>query len=301
MNRFGLPHLGLGLGLRATHWRALVEQRPPIDWLELITENYLVTEGRAQEVLSELGGHYPLVLHGVALSIGSPDPLDRDYLAKLVALRDRIGARWVSDHLCWTGVHGTNTHDLLPLLYTEEALAHCVRRVREVQDVLGAPLLLENPSTYVELAGSTMAEPEFLARLAEEADCALLLDVNNVYVSAYNHDLDAHAYLAALPMDRVVQIHVAGHSNYGTHVVDTHIGPVIDEVWALFAEAYRRTHASPMLEWDAHIPSLDETWAEAQRARAFVDIPSPARGVSATTPAATASEVRPAARAEVPR
>lgn len=278
MNRFQLPSLGLGLGLRATHWAHILAHRPPVDWLEIITENFIATEGRALEVIEALADDYPIVMHGVALSIGSTDPLDRDYLRRLVALRDRIGARWVSDHLCWTGVQGKNTHDLLPLPYTEEALAQVTDRVREVQDLLGAPLLLENPSTYVELAGSTMTEPEFLGRLAEDADCALLLDVNNVFVAAFNHDLDPLAYLDRLPLDRVVQIHVAGHTHYGTHIVDTHIGPVIDPVWRLFGEAHRRTGAAAMLEWDAHIPSFEETWAEAQRARSFAEIVSPARG-----------------------
>lgn len=270
MNRFGLPHLGLGLGLRATHWAHLLEHRPPIGWLEIVTENYLDTDGRSIEVLTELARHYPIVMHGVALSIGSTDPLDRDYLRKLRALRDRVGARWVSDHLCWTGVQGRNTHDLLPLLYTQEVLDHVVDRVRAVQDVLGAPLLLENPSTYVELAGSTYSEADFLATLSEEADSAILLDVNNVFVTAYNHDLDARAYLDALPLDRVVQIHVAGHTDHGTHLIDTHIGPVVDPVWALLGEVDRKTGgAATMLEWDARIPSLEETWAEAQKARAF--------------------------------
>ncbi len=275
MNRFQLPSLGLGLGLRATHWAHILEHRPPIDWLEIISENFIATEGRALEVIEALADDYPIVMHGVALSIGSTDPLDRDYLRRLVALRDRIGARWVSDHLCWTGVNGANTHDLLPLPYTEEALAHVADRVRAVQDLLGAPLLLENPSTYVELAGSTMTEPEFLGRLAEEADCALLLDVNNVFVAAFNHDLDPIAYLDRLPLDRVVQIHVAGHTHYGTHIVDTHIGPVVDPVWKLFGEAHRRTGAATMLEWDARIPSFAETWAEAERAREFAEIVSP--------------------------
>ncbi len=269
MNRFGLPHLGLGLGLRAKHWAHLLEHRPPIGWLEIVSENYLETDGRSIEVLTELARHYPIVMHGVAMSIGSTDPLDRDYLRKLRDLRDRVGARWVSDHLCWTGVQGRNTHDLLPLLYTAEVLDHVVDRVKQVQDILGAPLLLENPSTYVELAGSTLSEADFLAALSERADSAILLDVNNVFVTAYNHDLDARAYIDALPLDRVVQIHVAGHTDHGTHVVDTHIGPVVDPVWALLAEVDRRTGgASTMLEWDAEIPSLEDTWAEAQKARA---------------------------------
>ena len=176
-------------------------------------------------------------MHGVSLSIGSTDPLDRAYLAELCALRDRTGARWVSDHLCWTGVAGKNTHDLLPMPYTEEALAHVVGRVKAVQDALGAPLALENPSTYVELACASMSEVEFLARVADQADCAILLDVNNVFVSAHNHGFDAGAYLAAIPFDRVVQLHVAGHTHHGTHIIDSHVGPVPDAVWRLAGDS----------------------------------------------------------------
>jgi uncharacterized protein (UPF0276 family) len=205
------------------------------------------------------------------MSIGSTDPLDVRYLKELRELRDRIGARWVSDHLCWTGAAGKNTHDLLPLPYTEESLRHVAARVRQVQDFLGAPLALENPSTYFEFEGSTFKEWEFLAALAVEADCALLLDVNNVYVSAKNHGFDPDVYLDAVPFDRVVQIHVAGHTDHGTHVVDTHIGPVIDPVWRLAARAHSRAGgASLLLEWDAEIPSFEETYAEALRAEAFL-------------------------------
>ncbi len=210
-------------------------------------------------------------MHGVALSIGSSDPLDRAYLRDLRALRDRTRARWVSDHLCWTGVAGKSTHDLLPMPYTEEALAHVVARVVEVQDFLGAPLALENPSTYAQFGESCMPEWEFLARVAEAANSAILLDVNNVYVSAYNHGFDPRQYLAAIPFDRVVQIHVAGHTHHGSHIIDSHIGPVIGEVWELLADAYRRASgASVLLEWDAEIPSFEETHAEALRAKHFI-------------------------------
>jgi uncharacterized protein (UPF0276 family) len=182
-----------------------------------------------------------------------------------------VKARWVSDHLCWTGVAGKNSHDLLPMPYTDEALAHVVDRVKAVQDFLGTPLALENPSSYVELAGASMKEWEFLARLAEEADCALLLDVNNVYVSAHNHGFDPGEYLRAVPFDRVVQLHVAGHTNHGTHIIDSHIGPVIDDVWRLAGEAWRRAGGvSVLLEWDAEIPDLEQTHAEALRAREFL-------------------------------
>jgi hypothetical protein len=269
-NRFGLPNLGVGLGLRTVHYADIVRDRPPVDWFEVLSENYMQTAGRPLDFLDAVAEHYPVVLHGVSLSIGSTDPLDRAYLTELRALRERTRARWVSDHLCWTGVAGKNTHDLLPLPYTEESLRHVVDRVRAVQDVLGAPLALENPSTYVEHAGASMREWEFLARLADEADCALLLDVNNVFVSAYNHGFDPATYLAAVPFDRVVQFHVAGHTDHGTHIIDSHIGPVPEAVWELLGQAYRRSEASVLLEWDAEIPSFAETHAEALRAKEFI-------------------------------
>jgi uncharacterized protein (UPF0276 family) len=270
-NRFGLPDLGVGLGLRTAHYADIVETEPDVDWFEILSENYMQTAGRPLDYLDAVAALYPVAMHGVSLSIGSTDPLDRAYLAELRALRDRTRARWVSDHLCWTGVAGKNTHDLLPMPYTEEALRHVAGRVAYVQDFLGAPLALENPSTYVEFAGASMPEWEFLARLAEEADCALLLDVNNVFVSAFNHGFDPRTYLAAVPYDRVVQLHVAGHTNHGTHIIDSHIGPVIDDVWRLLGDAWRRAGGvSVLLEWDAEIPSFAETHAEAMRARQFI-------------------------------
>jgi uncharacterized protein (UPF0276 family) len=274
-NRFGLPDLGIGLGLRTVHYSRILETNPAVDWFEILSDNYLETKGRPLDYLDAIADRYPVVMHGVSLSIGSTDPLDRAYVESLRALRDRTGARWVSDHLCWTGVSGRNTHDLLPLPYTEEALAHVVGRVKEVQDILGAPLALENPSTYVEFGGNAMPEWEFLGRLCEAADAAILLDVNNVYVSAYNHGFDPKEYLRAIPFDRVVQIHVAGHTNHGTHIIDSHIGPVIDGVWRLFGEAHARGGgASVLLEWDAEIPSLEETHAEALRAKEFLRAPA---------------------------
>ena len=269
-NRFGLPDLGIGLGLRTTHYAHILESKPTVDWFEILSDNYMQTSGRPLDYLDAIAARYPVVMHGVALSIGSTDPVDRGYLRGLRALRDRTGARWVSDHLCWTGVAGKNTHDLLPMPYTDEALAHVAARVRFVQDYLGAPIGLENPSTYVEFAGASMPEWEFLARLAEQADCAILLDVNNVYVSAYNHGFDPRTYLSAIPFDRVVQLHVAGHTHHGTHIIDSHIGPVTDDVWTLLGDAYRRSGGvSVLLEWDAEIPSFDATHAEALRAKRF--------------------------------
>jgi uncharacterized protein (UPF0276 family) len=285
-NRFGLPDLGVGLGLRTVHYSHILEESPAVDWFEILSENYMQTAGRPLYYLDAIADRYPVAMHGVSLNVGSTDPLNREYLAELRELRDRTKARWVSDHLCWTGVAGKNTHDLLPLPYTEEALRHVTSRVRQVQDFLGAPLALENPSTYVEFAGSpnkpagegprqatgrVMREWEFLARLAEEADCALLLDVNNVFVSAYNHGFDPKEYLRAVPFDRVVQFHVAGHTRHGTHIIDSHIGPVIDEVWQLLGEAHARAGgASVLLEWDAEIPGFEVTHAEALRAKSFI-------------------------------
>jgi uncharacterized protein len=270
-NRFKLPNLGIGLGLRTKHYGAILEQKPAVAWFEILSENYLRTAGRPLDFLDQIADLYPVVMHGVSLSIGSTDPLDRVYLSELKALRERSKARWVSDHLCWTGVAGKNTHDLLPMPYTEEALAHVVDRVRAVQDFMGAPLALENPSSYAQFAADSMPEWEFLGRLAELADCALLLDVNNVYVSSKNHGFDPLTYLDALPFERVVQFHVAGHTDHGTHIIDSHIGPVVDPVWRLLAAAHRRTTGvSVLLEWDAEIPSFEETHAEALRAREFI-------------------------------
>jgi uncharacterized protein (UPF0276 family) len=270
-NRFNLPNLGVGLGLRTVHYSHILEAAPPVDWFEIISDNYMETAGRPLYYLDAIAERYPIVMHGVALSIGSTDPLDRRYLASLRALRDRTRARWVSDHLCWTGVLGKNTHDLLPMPYTEESLAHVAARVKEVQDVLGAPLALENPSTYAEFAEAPMREWEFLARLAEEADCAILLDVNNIYVSARNHGFDPQVYLDAIPFDRVVQLHVAGHTDHTTHIIDSHIGPVTTEVWKLLGDAYTRAGGAPvLLEWDAEIPSFEQTHAEALRAMDFI-------------------------------
>jgi hypothetical protein len=269
-NRFGLPDLGIGLGLRSVHYGRILGQRPPIDWFEAISENYLDTGGRPLHVLEQVAEHYPVVLHGVSMSIGSTDRLNFSYLAKLKDLAHHVGARWISDHLCWTGVLGRNTHDLLPMPYTEEALRHTVSRIKQVQDFLGRPIALENPSSYVEFRSSSMPEWEFLARMAEDADCALLLDVNNVYVSSVNHGFDPAAYVDALPADRVVQFHLAGHTNKGTHILDTHSDHAVDAVWELYDRATRRTGlVSTLYEWDENIPDLEVVHAEAQKAAAY--------------------------------
>ena len=271
-NRFALPDLGIGVGLRTAHYAHVLGERPSIGWFEAITENFLDTGGRPLRVLEQVAERWPVVLHGVSLSIGSVDPLDLVYLAKVRALARRVRAAWVSDHLCWTGVAGRNVHDLLPLPYDEQTLRHVVARVREVQERLERPLVLENPSTYVEFVASTMPEHEFLARLAEEADCALLLDVNNVYVGARNHGFDPEAYVDAIPPERVVQYHLAGHADHGTHVIDTHSDRVVEPVWRLYERALARTGPrATLLEWDEDIPSFEEVAAEAERARPYLD------------------------------
>jgi uncharacterized protein (UPF0276 family) len=266
-NRWDLPDLGIGVGLRTVHFGHILSQHPPVDWFEVLSENFLNTGGRPLHVLDQVVERYPVALHGVSLSIGSTDALDLAYLKELKALADRTRARWVSDHLCWTGVLGRNTHDLLPMPYTEEALRHTVARVREVSERLERPLVLENPSSYVEFAASTLTEWEFLARLAEEADCGLLLDVNNVYVSAFNHGFDPREYIAGIPADRVVQYHVAGHTNKGTHILDTHSDHALPEVWELYRLAWARTGPTATLyEWDEDIPAFEVVHAEARKA-----------------------------------
>src|SRR5436190_6877713 len=215
--RFDLPNLGVGVGLRSVHYGHVVDEKPAVDWFEIISENFMGVGGRPAWFLEQIAARYPIVMHGVSLSIGSTDPLDRGYLAALKELARTTKAHWVSDHLCWTGVARRNIHDLLPLPYTEECLRHVVARIREVQDVLERPLVLENPSSYVEFKSTTMSEWEFLARMAEDADCGLLLDVNNVFVSSFNHGFDPYEYLAGIPAERVVQFHVAGHTHKGTH------------------------------------------------------------------------------------
>jgi uncharacterized protein (UPF0276 family) len=265
--RFGLPNLGVGVGLRTAHYTHILEQSPEVAWFEVLSDNYLHTRGRPLEILDRIAERYPVALHGVSLNLGAVEPLDREYIRELKALRDRVGARWVSDHVCFTGVAGRNTHDLLPLPLTEDALRHVAERARAVSELLGARLVLENPSTYVEFSGATLREWEFMAALAEEADIGLLLDVNNVLVSAKNHGFEPETYLAAIPMERVVQIHVAGHTDHGTHAIDTHIGPVPDAVWQLYARARELgADASVLLEWDADIPPFDVVHADARRA-----------------------------------
>jgi hypothetical protein len=240
-----------------------------MDWFEIISENFFADGGAARTQLESIRAGYPVIPHGVSLSVGGTDPLDADHLSRLRALVRRVEAPWCSDHLCWTGAAGIDVHDLLPMPYTRQALAHVVERVRRVQGELETPFALENASSYLEYRESTMTEHEFLAELADRADCGILLDVNNVYVSAYNHGFDANEYIDAIPHERVVQIHLAGHTNKGTHLLDTHSDHVRDEVWDLYRRALRRCGAvSTLVEWDENIPAWSVLAAEAQAARA---------------------------------
>jgi uncharacterized protein (UPF0276 family) len=262
------PTRGFGAGLRAEHYGDVLEGCPKVDWFEAISENYMDTGGRPLAVLESVRRDYPIALHGVGLSIGSVDPLNERYLERLSALVGRIDPALVTDHLCWTSVDGRALFDLLPLPYTDEALTHVVSRVRRVQDTLDRRILLENPSTYIEYRASMIPEHEFLAAVAEESDCGILLDVNNVYVGATNHGFDPRAYIDAIPVARVGQIHLAGHTDTGSYLFDTHSAPVADAVWELYAHAVRRFGAvSTLVEWDAEIPPLARLCEEVDRAR----------------------------------
>lgn len=286
--RLGHANLGLGVGLRTAHFAYLLEHGPPVDWFEIISENFIDSQGRPRYVLDQIAERYPVVMHGVSLSIGSTDPLDFDYLSRLKRLAEAIKPRWVSDHLCWTGVLGVNAHDLLPVPLNEETLAHVVGRIRTVQDYLERPLVLENPSSYVTFASSTMSEWEFLTRMADEADCGLLLDVNNVYVSSVNHDFDPLEYIEHVPHERIVQCHLAGHTNCETHLIDTHDHHVIDPVWELYRRAHSLTGGvSTLLEWDAKIPPFPVVHAEVLKARRYM---SPADGSVDGEPEASVGE-----------
>jgi len=280
-----LPKLGLGLGLRNTHFEHILQTWPKVDWFEAISENFMDSGGRPRDVIRKVADRYPVVLHGVSLSIGSTDPLDIDYLTRLRALAAEVQPQWVSDHLCWTGVMGLNSHDLLPVPLNEETLAHIVARVHKVQEFLDRPLILENPSTYLEFQDSTLSEPDFLRALSTQTGCGLLLDVNNVYVTCFNADHDPTAYLESFPWENVTQMHLAGHTDCGTHIIDTHDQPVRPEVWALYATAWQRSGgASTLLEWDGNIPSFDDCHAELLKARNYMGGKGFQHSVEATLP-----------------
>jgi uncharacterized protein len=270
MKRTDFPFLGFGVGLRRDHYVHIIETRPKVDWFEILSENFMVAGGRPLEVLDQVKEHYPLVMHGVSMSIGSTDPIRTDYLRELKTLAKRAEPAWISDHLCWTGVGGRNLHDLLPLPYTRAVANHVAERIREVQDFLERPILIENVSSYMAFNDSTMTEWEFVSDIAEQADCGILLDINNIFVSAFNHRFDAREYIDSIPIERVIQFHLAGHSDHGTYLLDTHDHPVRDEVWELYAHAARRFGpVSALIEWDDNIPDFEVLTETANKARSI--------------------------------
>lgn len=261
-------HLGFGLGLRAEYYQEILKNRPPVDWFEIISEDYLIPGGRPLFHMLKIREHYPMVMHGVSLSIGSTDPLNQTYLIQLKKLMQQVEPAWISDHLCWTGVNGAVNHDLLPLPYTEEALQHVVARVKQVQEILGRQIALENVSSYITYNDSSMTEWEFLVEVAKQADCKILLDVNNIYVSAYNHHFDPLTYLNAVPVEKVQQFHIAGHSNLGDIIIDTHDSRVIPDVWQLYEKALQRFGmVSTLLERDDRMPPFNTLLNELNKAR----------------------------------
>lgn len=266
-NRF----LGFGLGLRAPHFEQIIAEKPAVDWFEIISENYFVAGGKPWHYLNKIRADYPIVMHGVSMSIGSIDPINKDYLNQLKNTIARVEPQWVSDHLCFTQVGGINSHDLLPMPYTSEALDHLANKISQVQDYLGREMIFENVSSYLTYNDSQMSEWEFLAQLHKQTGCKFLMDVNNVYVSARNHDFNAMDYLSAIPSTAIAQIHLAGHQDFGTHIIDTHDGDVPDAVWDLYAQ-YAKTlnPVSTMIERDDNIGSLDDLITELEHAKALV-------------------------------
>lgn len=269
-NRWNIPDYGFGVGLRSVHYDYILKNHPPVDWFEIISETYLESKGRVRYVLDKIAERYPIVLHGVSLSIGSTDPVNREYLKLLKGLADRVGTPYVSDHLCWTGVNAHNVHDLLPMMYNEESLKLVTGKVKQVMDYLELPLVLENVSTYVQFAGSTMSEWEFHARLMEDSGCGMLMDINNIYVSAYNHGFEPKEFIDRIDPSLIGQYHLAGHTDKGTHLLDTHNDHVIDAVWELYRYAHQRSGGrNTLLEWDEDIPGFDVVHAEALKARQY--------------------------------
>jgi uncharacterized protein (UPF0276 family) len=268
MNRSEFPFLGFGVGLRKPHYAQVIDDYSAVDWFEVVSENFMVSGGRPLQVLERVRERYPIVLHGVSMSLGSVDPLNHEYLGRLRDFARRFEPAWVSDHLCWTGVGGKNLHDLLPLPYTQEAVTWVARRIRQVQETLGRTILIENVSSYMTFGHSTMSEWDFLSAVADEADCGILLDINNIYVSAFNHGFAPEHYIESVPAERVVQYHLAGHSDRGTHLLDTHDHPVCAKVWSLYERAVRRFgDVSTLVEWDDNIPGFATLEATASEAR----------------------------------
>ena len=271
-NRFnGFTNYGVGIGLRVPHYRHILEKKPVVDWFEIISENYMIDGGRPLSVLDSILDQYRVVQHGVSIYFGSADPLSREHLRRLKSLVRRTGTPWLSDHLCWGSVDGTYTHDLLPMPYTFEAARITAEKVRQAQDFLEVPIAVENVSSYAEFHVSQMTEWEFLNEVVEQADCGILLDVNNIYVSSQNHGFNPRTYVDAIPAERVAQIHIAGHSKFEKYILDTHDHPVLDPVWSLYARALERCGpTATLLEWDDSIPSFDEVHAEALKANRFL-------------------------------
>lgn len=279
----GFTQYGIGLGLRVPHYQHILEKKPTCDWFEIISENFMVDAGRPLHVLDQILEQYRVVQHGVALYFGSADPLNRDHLRKLKRLVRRTGTPWLSDHLCWGSVDGRYTHDLLPMPYTFEAARITARKIREARDYLEVPICVENVSSYAEYHVSEMTEWEFLTEVVELADCGILLDVNNIYVSSQNHGFDPLEYVNFLPAHRVGQIHIAGHSRFERYILDTHDHPVLDPVWRLYDRAIQRSgHTATLLEWDDRIPAFDEVHTEALKARRYLDtkLPAPAKAAA---------------------
>ena len=265
------PNLGLGLGLRSQHFNTILENKPAVDWFEIISENFMDSGGRPYYILRQIAEHYPIVMHGVSLSIGSSDELNLDYLTKLKQLSDDIQPAWISDHLCWTGAMNLNTHDLLPMPLTQESLIHVINRVNQVQDILQRPLVLENPSTYLSFSQSNIPEWEFFTDLVAATGCGMLLDVNNVYVSAFNNDFDPITYIKGLPHYAIKQMHLAGHQHCGDHIIDTHDSAVAEDVWGLFNLAWQLTNGcATSLEWDGNIPSFEVYHQELLKAKQYM-------------------------------
>lgn len=265
------PNPGLGLGLRSKHFNYILENNPEVDWFEIISENFMDSGGRPKHVLRQIAERYRVVMHGVSLSIGSADDLNFEYLTKLKNLAAEIEPLWISDHLCWTGINSLNSHDLLPMPLTEESLKHVCRKINQAQDFLERPLVFENPSTYLTFKQSAIDEWDFLRFMTEETGCGILLDVNNVYVSAFNNDFDAAHYIERLPHENIVQMHLAGHRNCGDYIIDTHDNFVAPEVWKLFSRAWQLTNgAAVLLEWDSEIPDFDVYHSELLKAKNFM-------------------------------
>jgi uncharacterized protein (UPF0276 family) len=275
-NRFNAhTDYGIGIGLRTPHYQHIFNKKPVVDWFEIISENFMVGGGRALANLDQILERYRVVQHGVSMYFGSAEPLNRDHLRRLKALIKRTRTPWLSDHLCWGSVDGTYSHDLLPMPYTFEAAEVTARKVREARDFLEVPIAVENVSSYAEFHMSEMTEWEFLNEVVEQADCGILLDVNNIYVSSRNHEFDPYEYLNDIPAERVAQIHIAGHSKFRKYILDTHDHPVIDPVWKMYEHAIRRVGpTATLLEWDDRIPSFEEVHAEALKAEKYLHAPA---------------------------